>query len=174
MVSFDLLDGYYTLGLREASTDFFTVNYRSTLYRLAGLPMGLEMQQLLFLPAYRSFYPSLTRTTAQPHRTPPRYIYEPAAQATETVPTLPAKLAMEGSPITPVHGRLPIFCRQQRRSSTIATISRTLLQGFARDARWLPARLLEVLAGKVQFLYLAILASRFYLRVPHDVLATCT
>jgi hypothetical protein len=33
---------------------------------------GLEMQHLLFLPAYRSFYPSFTRTAAQPHRAHPR------------------------------------------------------------------------------------------------------
>jgi hypothetical protein len=76
------------------------------------------MQPLLFLPAYRSFYPSLTRTTAQPHRTQPPYCYELAAHATYTVPTLSAQLSMEGCPITPVHGRLPIFCRQQRRSVT--------------------------------------------------------
>jgi hypothetical protein len=40
MVSFDLADGYYTLGVREGDRDFFTVSYRGTLYRLAGLPMG--------------------------------------------------------------------------------------------------------------------------------------
>jgi hypothetical protein len=37
---FDLTDGYYTLGIREDRIDFFTVNYRGTLHRLAGLPMG--------------------------------------------------------------------------------------------------------------------------------------
>jgi hypothetical protein len=40
MFSFDLTDGYYTLGLREEDNEFFTVNHRGTLYRLAGLPMG--------------------------------------------------------------------------------------------------------------------------------------
>jgi hypothetical protein len=40
MVSFDLTEGYYTLGIREEDADFFTVNYRGTLYRLAGLPMA--------------------------------------------------------------------------------------------------------------------------------------
>jgi hypothetical protein len=39
MVSFDFTDGYYTLGTREEERNFFTVNYRGTLYRLAGLPM---------------------------------------------------------------------------------------------------------------------------------------
>jgi hypothetical protein len=40
MVSFDLVGGNYTLGIREEDRDFFTVNYRGTLYKLAGLPMG--------------------------------------------------------------------------------------------------------------------------------------
>jgi hypothetical protein len=40
VASFDLTDGYYTLGIREEDIDFFTENYRGALYRLAGLPMG--------------------------------------------------------------------------------------------------------------------------------------
>jgi hypothetical protein len=40
--------------------------------------------------------------------------------------------------------------------------------------RWLPARQLAVLAGKAHYLYLAIPATRFYLRELHDVLATRT
>jgi hypothetical protein len=40
MVSFDLADGYYTLGIRAEDRYFFAVNYRGTLYRLAGLPLG--------------------------------------------------------------------------------------------------------------------------------------
>ena len=39
-VSLDLADGYYTLGIREHDRDFFTVNYRGELWRLACLPMG--------------------------------------------------------------------------------------------------------------------------------------
>jgi hypothetical protein len=39
-VSFDLADGYCTPGIRGEDKDFFTVNYRRTLYKLAGLPMG--------------------------------------------------------------------------------------------------------------------------------------
>jgi hypothetical protein len=56
----------------------------------------------------------------------------------------------------------------------IATLSRILPQRSPRDARWLPARQLAMLAGKVQYLYLAIPAARFYLRELHDVLATRT
>jgi hypothetical protein len=66
------------------------------------------------------------------------------------------------------------FRARASKLQTIATLSRTLLQRSARDARWLPARQLAVLAGKVQYMYLAIPAARFYLRELHDVLATRT
>jgi hypothetical protein len=36
----DMADGYYTLGIREEDRNFFTVNYRDELWRLAYLPMG--------------------------------------------------------------------------------------------------------------------------------------
>jgi hypothetical protein len=39
-VSLDLTDGYYTLGIMEEDRDYFTVNYRGSLWRLACLPMG--------------------------------------------------------------------------------------------------------------------------------------
>jgi hypothetical protein len=38
-VSLDLTDGNYTLGIREEDRDYFTVNYRGTMWRLACLPM---------------------------------------------------------------------------------------------------------------------------------------
>jgi hypothetical protein len=39
-VYLDLADGYYTLGIKEEDLDFFTVNYRGTMWRLACLHMG--------------------------------------------------------------------------------------------------------------------------------------
>jgi hypothetical protein len=39
-VPLDLTDGYYTLGIREEDRDYFTVNYRGNLWRLACHPMG--------------------------------------------------------------------------------------------------------------------------------------
>jgi hypothetical protein len=36
-VSLDLTDGYYTLGRREEDRDYFTVNYRGDMWRLACL-----------------------------------------------------------------------------------------------------------------------------------------
>jgi hypothetical protein len=47
MVFFDLADGYYTLGIRE-DIDFFAVNYRGTLYKLAGLPIGWKCSSYYF------------------------------------------------------------------------------------------------------------------------------
>jgi hypothetical protein len=40
MVSLDLADGSFTLGIRHENIYFFMVNSRGTLYRLAYLPMG--------------------------------------------------------------------------------------------------------------------------------------
>eukprot|EP00873_Tetraselmis_striata_P017286 jgi/Tetstr1/437550/TSEL_026222.t1 len=40
MLSFDLQDIFYALGIAEADRDYFTVGVRGQLYRLAGLPMG--------------------------------------------------------------------------------------------------------------------------------------
>lgn len=49
MLSFDLQDGYYALGIDPEYRDFFTVNYRGKLYRLAGLPMGWNLSPAVFV-----------------------------------------------------------------------------------------------------------------------------
>eukprot|EP00873_Tetraselmis_striata_P017506 jgi/Tetstr1/437770/TSEL_026424.t1 len=51
----------------------------------------------------------------------------------------------------------------------LARQAKQLLQHVARDARWLPVRELQSLAGRAQYLFLAIPAARFYLRALHDV-----
>eukprot|EP00873_Tetraselmis_striata_P029384 jgi/Tetstr1/449648/TSEL_036716.t1 len=56
--------------------------------------------------------------------------------------------------------------------ANIARAAERLIQRAKRDRRWLPARELAALAGKCQFLYLAIAPARFYLRELHDVLKT--
>eukprot|EP00873_Tetraselmis_striata_P020345 jgi/Tetstr1/440609/TSEL_028920.t1 len=56
--------------------------------------------------------------------------------------------------------------------ASIARAAKRLIQRAKRDRRWLPARDLAALAGKCQFLYLAIAPARFYLRELHDVLKT--
>jgi hypothetical protein len=37
VVSYNLADAYYKLGIREEDRDFFTTNYRGALYRHADL-----------------------------------------------------------------------------------------------------------------------------------------
>jgi hypothetical protein len=74
MVSFDLADGYYTLGIREEDRDFFTVNYCGTLYRLAGLPMGWKCNDYYFagLPKFLSV--TYANRCPTPRGTPPAYL----------------------------------------------------------------------------------------------------
>jgi hypothetical protein len=79
---------------------------------------GLEVHQLLFLPSYRSFHPTPSQAAAQPHRAHSPHVYALTTHATKTLPTLPAQLATERRPITPVYGRLIFFCRQHRRAPT--------------------------------------------------------
>eukprot|EP00873_Tetraselmis_striata_P035325 jgi/Tetstr1/455589/TSEL_042401.t1 len=40
MLQMDPQDGFYAVGIAPEDKDFFTVDYRGTLYRLAGLPKG--------------------------------------------------------------------------------------------------------------------------------------
>ena len=56
--------------------------------------------------------------------------------------------------------------------TAIASLAKSLLFKASANRRWLPAKLLARLAGKAQFLYLAIPAARFYLRELHDLLTT--
>eukprot|EP00873_Tetraselmis_striata_P009405 jgi/Tetstr1/429669/TSEL_019566.t1 len=46
---FDLQDGFYALGIAEADRDYFTVDVRGQLYRLAGLPMGWSLSPYYFV-----------------------------------------------------------------------------------------------------------------------------
>eukprot|EP00873_Tetraselmis_striata_P036552 jgi/Tetstr1/456816/TSEL_043490.t1 len=54
----------------------------------------------------------------------------------------------------------------------LARQAKQLLQRAARDARWLPVRELQSLAGRAQYLFLATPAARFYLRELHDVVGS--
>eukprot|EP00873_Tetraselmis_striata_P021203 jgi/Tetstr1/441467/TSEL_029712.t1 len=54
----------------------------------------------------------------------------------------------------------------------LARQAKQLLQRAARDARWLPVRELQSLAGRAQYLFLAIPAARFYLRELHNVVGS--
>eukprot|EP00873_Tetraselmis_striata_P029593 jgi/Tetstr1/449857/TSEL_036919.t1 len=54
----------------------------------------------------------------------------------------------------------------------IAPSDRDYFTRASRDARWLPVRELQSLAGRAQYLFLAIPAARFYLRELHDVVGS--
>jgi hypothetical protein len=82
MVSFDLADGYYTLGIRKEDMDFFTVNYRGTLYRLAGLPMVWKCSKYYFCRLTEVFIRHLCEPLPNPTGHNPRL-------ATNQQPTRP-------------------------------------------------------------------------------------
>jgi hypothetical protein len=72
-VSLDIVDGYYTLGIREEDHDFCTINCRGELRRLVFHPMGWFGSAYYFckLTNYlrRLASPSLRpRKTATPHK----------------------------------------------------------------------------------------------------------
>ena len=49
MLSLDLLDGYYAVGIAEEDRDFFTVEIAGFgLFRLCGLPMGWSLSPYIF------------------------------------------------------------------------------------------------------------------------------
>eukprot|EP00873_Tetraselmis_striata_P033083 jgi/Tetstr1/453347/TSEL_040338.t1 len=54
----------------------------------------------------------------------------------------------------------------------LARQAKQLLQRAARDTRWLPVRELQSLAGRAQYLFLAIPAARFHLRELNDVVGS--
>jgi hypothetical protein len=66
------------------------------------------------------------------------------------------------------------FRAPQAKLESISQLARTIQGRAARNRRWVPVKLLASLAGKAQFLYLAIPAARFFLREVHNVIATKT
>jgi hypothetical protein len=80
-VSLDLADGCYTLGIREEDRDFFTVNYRGKLWRLAFLPMGWSGSAYYFCKLTQAFTNNLrqaptpmTANTATPYKPSRRFL----------------------------------------------------------------------------------------------------
>eukprot|EP00873_Tetraselmis_striata_P043415 jgi/Tetstr1/463679/TSEL_008540.t1 len=167
MLQMDLHDGFYAVGIAPEDMDFFTVDYRGTLYRLAGLSMG-------WLP-YMDDFLFIARTQAEAiwqhdyierHlsgfgllRNPNKGVWEP----TRKLVHLGLEIDTSGSPTL----RAPA-----EKLAGITRAAERLIQRAKRNRRWLPARELAALAGKYQFLYMAIAPARFYLRELHDVLKT--
>jgi hypothetical protein len=70
--------------------------------------------------------------------------------------------------------KLGLFIAPAEKLLQIAAQAKSLLGRAARNRRFLPAKALAALAGKAQFLYLAIPVARFYLRELHTVLGPRT
>eukprot|EP00873_Tetraselmis_striata_P023803 jgi/Tetstr1/444067/TSEL_003307.t1 len=66
MFSFDLQDGFYALGIAEADRDYFTVDVRGQLYRLAGLPMGWSLSPYYFVTLTQVFITHLRKPEPEP------------------------------------------------------------------------------------------------------------
>ena len=64
------------------------------------------------------------------------------------------------------------FFAPEEKLASIAALAKSMMGRAARNRRWLPVKELAALAGKAQFLYLAIPVARYYLREMHDVVAT--
>jgi hypothetical protein len=70
-VSLDLTDGYYTIGIREEDQDYFTVNNRGALWRLACLSMGWSGSAYYFCKLTQVFSSYLRRPPPPTPRTSP-------------------------------------------------------------------------------------------------------
>jgi hypothetical protein len=78
-VSLDLMDGYYTLGIRDEDRDFFTVIYRGELWPMACLPMGWSGSAYYFCKLAQTFTnylrgAPLTAKTATPYKPSRRFL----------------------------------------------------------------------------------------------------
>eukprot|EP00873_Tetraselmis_striata_P007730 jgi/Tetstr1/427994/TSEL_018067.t1 len=86
-----------------------------------------------------------------------------------TVDIIPRDPLTTGSPGVDINTATGYFYAPADKLQRLARQAKQLLQRAARNARWLPVRELQSLAGRAQYLYLAIPAARFYLREVHDV-----
>jgi hypothetical protein len=71
MFSFDMKDGFFAQGFNPPERDFFTVNVRGHLYRLAGLPMGWSLSPFYFFKMTLTFG-NFLRTPDPEHLTAPQ------------------------------------------------------------------------------------------------------
>lgn len=212
MFSFDLQDGFYSLGINESCRDFFTVNIQGTLYRFAALPMGWNASPYHFCTMMDQMVRYLRGPNLQVTSVPalkPQALHgmmwkgikilpfvddflvvcsdkEQALQQRAFIEDLLQRLglsrALDKAQWEPVQTlqhlglivdtRLGQFRAPQAKLSTLSELSKKILRLSAQQARWVPVRLLAQLAGKAQFLYLAIPPARFFLRELHNVVST--
>ena len=210
MLSADLADGFYCLGIAEEDRDFFTVDYRGTLYRLAGLPMGWSLSPYYFCTfvgaVVKYLRSPLFARAPVPKTASKRYLRNQRWRGVRMIPFVDDYLFLAGSYeealalrdfIDELFLRLgigrnvkkgcwePVQCLEhlgleidtvasefrapQEKLDRLSKQAKELLQRAARNRRWVPVRLLASLAGKAQFLYLAIPPARYYLRELHNV-----
>ena len=65
-----------------------------------------------------------------------------------------------------------VFRAPVKKLHDISVLTKNLLCIAAKNKRWVPVKALASLAGKAQFLHLAIPLARFYLRELHDVVSS--
>jgi hypothetical protein len=70
MFRFYLQDGFYALGITPADRNYFTVNVRGQLYRLAGLPMGWSLSPFYFCKMTLTFVNFLRNPDPEKHVAP--------------------------------------------------------------------------------------------------------
>jgi hypothetical protein len=106
-VSLDLSDGYYTLGIREGDRDFFTVNYRGELWRLACLPMGWSGSAYYFCKLTQAFTNYMRRAptpvtakTATPYKPSRRFLRNVRWRGVRLLPYMDDFMFMASSYVT--------------------------------------------------------------------------
>ena len=211
MLSLDLEDGFYAVGVAREDRDYFTVDVRGQLWRLCGLPMGWTLSPYVFCtlmdvvvrhlrsPLFTGQAPSrVQRKRLRGRRRGLRMLpfvddwgfffpsRDEALAQRERITSLLAELGLSRNPSKgcwePVqvmqHLGLIIdtargeFRAPEAKLQAISVLAKGLLRSEAQHKRWVPAKRLAALAGKAQFLYLAIPAARFYLRELHNVVST--
>jgi hypothetical protein len=70
MFSFDMQYGFYALGINPSDRNYFTVNVRGQLYRLAGLPMGWSLSPFYFCKVTLTFVNFLRNLDPEKHIAP--------------------------------------------------------------------------------------------------------
>eukprot|EP00873_Tetraselmis_striata_P014900 jgi/Tetstr1/435164/TSEL_002620.t1 len=161
MFSFDLQDGFYALGIAEADRDYFTVDVRGQLYKLASLPMGWSLSPYYFV--------TLTQVIIIHLRKP-----EPEPPSSSTRPTRSKRYLRRtkwrGARILPYVDDFLLFSASMEQAlhlhklNHIARQATPLIGRATRNARWLSVRELQSQVGQAQYLFLAIPAARFFLR----------
>eukprot|EP00873_Tetraselmis_striata_P025566 jgi/Tetstr1/445830/TSEL_033471.t1 len=184
MFSFDLQDGFYALGIAPSDRDYFTVNIRGILYRLCGLPMGWSLSPYYFTTFTMTFVKHLRSppTPAAPGNVPRsrRWLRRGRWRGARISPYVDDFLMFASSEPEALELRQRVadlldslgLPAQPRQRARLARQAKQLLQRAARDTRWLPVRELQSLAGRAQYLFLAIPAARFHLRELNDVVGS--